>query len=117
LPPKTIEKGLALPLRARCVKISISPLSFLGGGEKMTDTKVGQITHYYDKIGVAVVSVMAPIKTGDKIKIVGKTGEFEQEVSSMQVEHKAINEAKKSDQVGMKVDKPVKEGDEVFRVE
>ena len=35
----------------------------------MADTKVGEITHYYDKIGVAVVDILAPIKVGDKIKI------------------------------------------------
>ena len=31
----------------------------------MADVKVGKITHYYDKIGVAVLAVSeAPLKTG-----------------------------------------------------
>lgn len=82
----------------------------------MTDTKVGKIVHYYDKIGVAVVKVASSIKVGDRIKISGHDKEFEQEVASMQVEHQNINQAKKGDDVGMKVDQPVKDGDEVYKV-
>jgi putative protease len=82
----------------------------------MTDTKVGEIIHYYDKISVAVVKVLAPIKIGDRLKISGHDHEFEQEIVSMQVEHKEIKEAKKGDDVGMKVDQPVKDGDEVYKV-
>ena len=81
----------------------------------MADTKVGSVTHYYDKIGVAVVDILAPLKVGDKIKVTGST-EFEQEVGSMQVEHEDIKKAKKGDQIGMKVDQPVKDKDEVFKV-
>lgn len=81
----------------------------------MADIKVGNVTHYYDKIGVAVVDVLAPIKVGDRIKITGST-EYEQEVVSMQIEHKNIEEAKKGDQIGIKVDQPVKEKDEVFKI-
>ena len=58
----------------------------------MTDTKVGVIVHYYDKIGVAVVKVLTPIKVGDRIKISGHDKEFEQEIASMQVEHKNIDQ-------------------------
>lgn len=83
----------------------------------MADIKVGEITHYYDKIGVAVVKVLAPIKVGDRIKISGHEKEFDQEVTSMQIEHQNINEAKKGDDVGMKVDQPVKDGDEVYKIE
>lgn len=80
----------------------------------MTDTKVGNVIHYYDKIGVAVIDVLASTKVGDKIKFTG-SNEFEQEISSMQVEHKNIEKAKKGDQIGLKVDQAVKEKDEVFK--
>lgn len=83
----------------------------------MADTLVGKITHYYDKIGVAVVEVLAPIKVGDQIKISGHNNEFTQQVSSMQIEHEQVSEAKKGQAIGMKVDQPVKEGDEVYKVE
>jgi len=83
----------------------------------MADTLVGKITHYFDKIGVAVVEVLAPIKVGDQIKISGHGNEFTQEVTSMQIEHQQVQEVQKGQTVGMKVDQPVKEGDEVYKVE
>jgi len=83
----------------------------------MADTLVGKITHYFDKIGVAVVEVLSPLKVGDQIKISGHDNEFTQEVTSMQVEHQQVEEAQKGQAVGMKVDQPVKEGDEVYKVE
>jgi putative protease len=83
----------------------------------MADTKVGEIIHFYDKISVAVVKVLAPIKVGDRIKITGHDKEFEQAIDSMQIEHESIEKAKKGDDVGMKVDQAVKQGDEVYKVE
>lgn len=82
----------------------------------MTDIKVGTVTHFYDKIGVAVINVLAPIKVGDRIKISGHDKEFEQEIASLQVEHQDIQTAKKGDAVGMKVDQSAKDGDEVYKV-
>jgi putative protease len=82
----------------------------------MTDTKVGTITHFYDKIGVAVINVLSPLKVGNRIKISGHDKEFEQEITSMQVEHQNIQAAKKGNDVGMKMDQPVKDGDEVYKV-
>ena len=85
----------------------------------MTDTKIGKITHYYEKIGVAVLKVTdSPLKVEKTIKITDKNGEekFTQEVTSIQIEHKQIKEAKKGSEVGLKIDQEVKEGDEVFEV-
>lgn len=84
----------------------------------MADTKVGVVSHCFDKIGVAIIEVEAPLKVGDKIKFMRKGEElFKQEIVSMQVEHKQINEAKKGDGIGVKVDQKVHEGVEVFKVE
>jgi len=79
--------------------------------------KVGKVTHYYDKIGVAVVELLADLSVGDRIKF-SRGGEelFEQVVESMQVEHNKIQSAKKGDIVGLKVDQPVKEGAEIFKL-
>ncbi len=83
----------------------------------MSDKKIGEIKHYYNKIGVAVIHVLDTIKVGDRLKISGHDHEFEQELGSMQIEHEKINSAKKGDDVGIKVDQPVKEGDEIYSVE
>jgi putative protease len=82
----------------------------------LADFKVGKITHYYNKIGVAVVELTDTLRVGDTIKISGHGRDFTQVVNSMQVEHEQIQEAKKKQAVGLKVDQEVKEGDEVFRV-
>ena len=82
----------------------------------MADFKVGKITHYYDKISVAVVDLLGTIAVGDKIKISGHDNEFEQKVDSMQVEHENVKTAKKGETIGLKVDQLVKKGDEIFKV-
>ena len=82
----------------------------------MPDFKVGKVTHYYDKIGVAIVELSGGLAVDDKIRIVRDEDEFKQEVESMQIEHKQIKTAKKGDVIGLKVDQPVKEGAEVYKV-
>lgn len=83
----------------------------------MADVKVGQVTHYYDKIGVAVVELTDSLSVSDKIKFIrGGEDLFEQEVTSMQVEHEQVQEAKKGDAVGLKTDQEVKDGAEVYKV-
>jgi len=77
---------------------------------------IGEVTHFFDKISVAVVKLYAPLKVGDKIRIEGHGQQFEQAVGSMQIEHEKLAEAKKGQEVGMKVAKPVKAGDAVFKV-
>lgn len=83
----------------------------------MADVKIGQITHYYDKIGVAVVELVGDLAAGDTIKFV-RGGEelFSQKVGSMQMEHESIEKATKGQAIGLKVDQEVKDDAEVFKV-
>ena len=81
------------------------------------ETKLGKVTHYYSKIGVAVIKVEKPIKKGDKIRISGHDNEFEQVVESMQQDYKEIKEAKAGESIGLKVDYPVKENDEIYKID
>lgn len=75
------------------------------------------MTHYYDKIGVAVVELDGGLSKGDKIKFVrGGEDMFEQKVESMQIEHDKIDSAKKGDIVGLKVDQEVKEDAEIYKI-
>jgi len=84
----------------------------------MAKTKVGKITHYYGKIGVAIIKVASKLAVGDKIKFVHKGKDlFEEVVESMQYEHKNIESAKKGDEIGLKVAQPVKSGVEVYKIE
>lgn len=78
---------------------------------------LGEITHYYSKIGVAIVELKDTLKVGEKIKIKGHSTEFDQNVDSIQIDHKEVEEAKKGDVVGMKVNDKVREGDVVYPTE
>jgi len=83
----------------------------------MSDKKpVGKVIHYYDKIGVAVVRFEKPVRVGDTIQFKGANTDFNQEIASMQVDHKNIDSVKKGEEAGMKVDSRVREGDMVFEV-
>lgn len=78
--------------------------------------KVGKVTHYYDNLGVAIVELEATLKIGDKVKFEGHGADFEQEISSMQVDHKQMEKASAGQMVGLKTEQKVKEGAEVKKV-
>ncbi|MBU1326977.1 hypothetical protein KKB64_05555 [Patescibacteria group bacterium] len=81
------------------------------------DIQIGKVTHYYDKIGVAVVDVVKqPLKVGDTVKISGHDSEFTQAVGSLQIEHEKVPKVAAGTTCGMKVDQPVKEGDALYLV-
>lgn len=80
----------------------------------MADQPVGKVVHYYDKIGVAVVRLDKKLSVGDRVRLQHGEDSFEQEVVSMQLDHKSINEGKKNDEVAMKVDQKAKEGTVVY---
>lgn len=83
----------------------------------MADFKIGKVTHYFDKIQVAIVELSANLAVGDKIKFVrGGEDLFEQKVSSIQIEHEKKDSASKGEIVGLKVEKELKEGAEVFKL-
>ncbi|MCL5090831.1 MAG: hypothetical protein M1514_02355 [Patescibacteria group bacterium] len=82
----------------------------------MPDFKVGKITHYFDKIGVAVLELTSSLSVGDTIRIDRGSDEVRMTVSSMQIEHEQIQDAQSGQTVGLKVDQPVSEGNEVYKV-
>jgi putative protease len=85
----------------------------MGGEEKKL---VGKITHYYGKIGVAVVQVTDELNVGDEISIEGPVTNLRQRVESMQIEHEDIQKAKAGDDIGMKVADKVRENDNVYKI-
>jgi translation elongation factor EF-1alpha len=78
--------------------------------------RVGKVTHYFGKIGVAVLELSGDLKVGDPIHILGHTTDFEQVVSSMQIEHKNVQAVGRGDDVALKVAGVVRQGDTVYRV-
>jgi len=78
---------------------------------------IGKITHYFSNIEVAVINLSAPLKVGETIRVIGgQETDFEQEVDSMQIDHKEVKSAKKGDSVGMKIDEKVHEGYKAYKI-
>jgi putative protease len=79
--------------------------------------EVGKVSHYFSKIGVAVIELTDTLKAGQTIHIKGATTDFTQKVDSMQIEHATVPEAKAGESIGMKVQNHVREHDQVFVVD
>lgn len=83
----------------------------------MEEKLIGRITHYFNNIGVGVIEVTeGTLKDSDTIHIKGATSDFEQKVSSMQIEHQSVKVAKAGQSVGLKTEQPVRENDQVYLV-
>jgi len=80
------------------------------------EEKIGTVTHYYGKIGVGIVKLSGTVKVGDTLHFVGHSSDFTQAVDSIQIKHEQVESAKKGDEVGIKINQKVHEGDEVFLV-
>lgn len=79
--------------------------------------KVGKVSHYFDKIGVAIIELDNTLSVGDRVKFVrGGEDLFEQVIDSIQIEHKKIDSAGKGELVGVKTKENVKEGAEVYKL-
>jgi putative protease len=79
-----------------------------------TDKPIGEVTHYYGNLGVAIVKFSKDISVGANVTFQGATTDFSQNLESMQLEHKAVMLAPKGKEVGVKVKKKVREGDNVY---
>ncbi|MBI2475651.1 MAG: hypothetical protein HYV67_00190 [Candidatus Taylorbacteria bacterium] len=84
---------------------------------KTKEKEIGKVTHWYDKIGVAVVKLSAALKVGDKIKVKRGEEEFEDLVSSMQLDHAPVQGGKKGQEVAVKLSRPAKDGALVCKAE
>jgi hypothetical protein len=79
------------------------------------ETPVGKVTHYFPRVGVAVVALSDDLKLGEEIRFTGGQTDFTQKVVSMQIEHKVIANAMRGQEIGLKVDRDVKVGDRVLK--
>ena len=83
----------------------------------MKEKQVGIVTHFYDHISVGVVKLSDKLAVGNKIHVQGANDDFEQEVTSMQLEHKDVKEGKKGQEIAIKVENKVHQNDKVLKVE
>lgn len=82
----------------------------------MPERRVGKVEHYYPKVSAAAVRLSEKVKLGDKVHIVGHGDDFEEKVTSIQLDHQPIEEGKPGQSIGLWVKDRVHEGDDVLLV-
>lgn len=81
-----------------------------------TEQEIGVVTHYFGHISVAAVKLTGPLAVGDTIRIKGHTTDMTFKVESMQIEHKAVQQAAQGDNVGIRVPGHAREHDKVYKI-
>ncbi|MEK7542186.1 MAG: hypothetical protein AAB524_00620 [Patescibacteria group bacterium] len=78
---------------------------------------IGKITHYYGKVGVAIIKLEHELNLGDRIRIEKGEQSFDQEVTSMHKNYQPIEKAEAGEEIGVKVEEKPHEGALVHRLE
>jgi putative protease len=80
------------------------------------DILIGKVTHYYTRLGVAVLELAGQLQLGDAVLFLGHTTEMIQEVTSLEVNHHKLQAAGPGQEVAIKVNDAVRQGDLVYRI-
>jgi len=75
---------------------------------------IGKVIHFYRHPGVAIVRCVECITQGSRIRFLGSHTDFSESVVSMECDHQPITETKSGQEVGIKVENRVREGDWVL---
>jgi putative protease len=79
------------------------------------ETPVGVVTHYWTHLGVAGVHLNAPLDVGDRIHVLGHTSDFEQNVTSMELDHVHVQHANAGADIGIIIGEHTREHDAVYK--
>ncbi len=83
----------------------------------MSEIEIGRVEDYFAHIDVVAIEVTAEgIRVGDTLHFKGHTTDFTQKITSMEVDHKSVEEAPVGSDVGLKVKDRVRTHDHVFKV-
>jgi putative protease len=82
----------------------------------MMEHKIGRVTHFYNRLGVAVLELSNELKVGDTVHVLGHTTNFSQPVQSLEIEHEKVEGVKAGAEVALKVDDKVRVGDTLYKI-
>ncbi|MBD72706.1 MAG: translation elongation factor-like protein [Candidatus Marinimicrobia bacterium] len=83
----------------------------------MKEQEIGYVSKYFGQISVAAIEITAgKLSVGDTIHIKGHTTDLKEEVKSIQIEHDAVESAKKGDSIGVQVSDKTRRKDKVFKL-
>ncbi len=79
--------------------------------------QIAEVVAFFRIPVVAVLKVTkGTLKAGETVWIKGHTTDLKQTISSMQVNHQPIRQARKGDEVGVKISSRARRGDRVYRL-
>lgn len=84
--------------------------------EPPTEERIGEITHYFQDINVAIVETDETLEVGDEVHVVGASDDFRFEVRSMELDHEPVEQVDAGVEVGIQVPQRAHEGSEVRRI-
>jgi putative protease len=82
----------------------------------MSGIQIGEVTHFYNHLSVAVLALTEKIRIGDTVHFLGHSTDFQQKVASLQIEHQPVEEGGPGQEVALKVERRVHIHDNVFKI-
>jgi putative protease len=83
----------------------------------MERVKIGEVFHYFGKIGVAAIRLTdGALAVGDTIQVQGPSTDVTQVVETMQIEHDGVTRAERGQEVGVRLKDRARERDLVYKV-
>ena len=93
------------------------PVSSKNAQAKGSQIFIGPITHFFSRISVCVIKIANDqVRSGDSLLIKGAKTNFVQKVESLQIESVDVRVARKGHLAGLKVNRPARVGDKVFKI-
>ena len=80
----------------------------------MAESLIVTVSHHFHNVAVAALYLQEPLEKGDRIHITGHTTDLVETIESMEIDHQPVEKAEPRDQVAIKVQGRVREGDQVF---
>ncbi len=83
----------------------------------MKEKEIGYVSNYFSQISVAAVEITnGQVSVGDMLHFKGHTTDFKSKVTSIQIEHESVTEARKGDSIGIKVSGKARKMDKVYKL-
>lgn len=115
---KTVARGRAKPgKRAAKRRPAGKARAPVARPARQSLEKIGEVTHFFPHVkAAAVLMIKDGLKVGDGIYIKGHTTDFKERVKSIQLDHVAIQECRKGQEIGLLVRSRVRIGDGIYRL-
>jgi len=81
------------------------------------DERIGSVLRYFDKSSIAALKLdFGDLAVGDTVHIKGPNTDITQKVESMEFDHKPVEKATRGQFTGIKLSKPAKPFDLVYKI-